>query len=101
MKKIVYAFGFAGMLLSCGAPADEPTTENKDTTTTASEPVVEEPEIENSFLLEAGVLGIFKIGQPMPQLPDELNSRRAVHTITDAQGVTNEHVQYVIFNSLE
>jgi hypothetical protein len=102
MKKMIYAFGFAGVLVSCGAPAEEPTTENKDTTTTAAEPpVVEEPKIENSFLLEAGVLGIFKIGQPMPELPEELNSRRAIHTITDAQGVTNEHVQYVIFNSLE
>lgn len=100
MKKLAYSFGFVGLFLSCGAPADETTTETKDTTTQVVVPEVVEPEIVNSFLLESGVVGIFKIGQPIPVLPAELNTRKST-VMVDEDGAQVEHVQHIVFNSLE
>lgn len=97
MKKLVYSFGFVGLVISCGAPAEEPTTEPKDTTAVVVVPEV--PVIENSFVLEAGVVGLFKIGQPMPQLPDVISSRKASITLNE-DGAAVEHVMFVISNEL-
>jgi len=97
MKKLVYSFGFVGLVISCGAPAEEPTTETKDTTAVVVVPEV--PVIENSFVLEAGVVGLFKIGQPMPQLPDVISSRKASVSLNE-DGVMVDHLMYVISNEL-
>lgn len=103
MKKLVYLIGFVGLIASCGAPAEDNTAGDKDTTT-ASAPVIiqeEEPVVENSFLLETGVVGIFHVGEPMPAMPEELNSRKAIVSLKDETGAMVEHTQYVVFNSLE
>src|SRR5688572_29036213 len=98
MKKIVYSFGVIGLLISCSGSTDE-TTENKDTV--SQEPVViEEPAVENSFVLESEKVGVFKIGEPLPKLPTELNSRPAKVMVSE-NGESVEHLEHVIFNSLE
>lgn len=99
MKTLVYSFGFAGLLFSCGSATDETTTENKDSLSTEVV-VVEEPEVVNSFIIETGTLGIFKIGQPIPKLPEGLSSRKSAQMVNE-NGEDVEHVMYVIFNSLE
>ena len=103
MKKLVYSFGVIGLLISCGGSTEEtantPDTANKDTT--SQEPTVsEETVVENSFVLESETVGVFKIGEPLSKLPAELSSRKSTTKITK-DGVEEEHVQHVIFNSLE
>jgi len=99
MKKLAYSFGFVVLFLSCGAPAEEPTTETKDTTTQVVVPEVV-PEVVNSFLLESGVVGIFKMGQPIPALPAELNTRKST-VMVDEDGTQVERIMHIVFNSLE
>lgn len=100
MKKLVYSIGVIGFLVSCGGPAEEPTnTETKDTVK-EEVVVVEEPAPENSFLMESGIVGVFKIGQPIGKLPLELSTRKStVSRIVD--GAPQDHVQLIVFNSLE
>jgi hypothetical protein len=100
MKKLVYSFGVIGLLISCGGSTEETTTtENKDTV--SQEPVVvEEPAVQNSFVLESEKVGIFQIGHPLSKLPAELNSREATATIAE-NGENVDHLEHVIFNSLE
>jgi len=99
MKKLAYSFGFVGLFLSCGSPVDETTTETKDTTTQVVVPEVV-PEVVNSFLLESGIVGIFKIGQPIPALPAELNTRKST-VMVDEDGTQVEGIMHIVFNSLE
>lgn len=101
MNKLVY---FTPLLLLNYACGDETQAENnveiKDTVKT-EEVIVEEPAPVNSFILDIGSVGIFKIGQPFPhKLPTELNSRKANASV-NINGVQENHIQYVIFNSLE
>ncbi|MBI3136648.1 MAG: hypothetical protein HYZ14_18385 [Bacteroidetes bacterium] len=100
MKKIVYSFGVIGLLVSCGGSTEETTaSENKDTV--SQEPVVmEEPVTENSFVLESGAVGAFKIGEPLSALPDALKNRKATIMVME-DGEEVEHDQHIIFNSLE
>jgi len=100
MKKLVCSFGFVGLFISCSEPADETAAEPIDTTTQVVVPEIVEPEIINSFVLESGTVGLFKIGAPMPKLPTEISSRKATATLTE-DGKKVDHVMYVISNSLE
>lgn len=99
MKKYVYSFGLASLMISCGAPTEETNSETKkDTVVQAAE--VEKPKIENSFFIESGIVGVFKIGQPFPELPEGLKSRKSSEDI-EMNGVKENHVVYVVYNSLE
>lgn len=100
MKKLVYSIGAIGFLVSCGGAAEEPTTsEPKDTTKEDVIVVEEDPAPENSFVLDAGALGVFKIGQPL-KMPVELSNRKATVS-RSIDGAPEDHLQYIIFNSLE
>jgi len=101
MKKIVCSFGVIGLLLSCGGSTEETPNPSENKDTVSHEPVVtEEPVVENSFVLESGTVGVFKIGEPLPKLPAELNNRKASVTLIE-NGESVEHDQHIIFNSLE
>jgi len=101
MKKLFYSASMIGLLVSCGGSAEETTnTETKKDTVSQEPVVVEEPPVENSFVLESGTVGVFKIGQPFGKLPDELNSRKASIMLNE-NGEQVEHIQHIVFNSLE
>ena len=101
MKKLFYSASMIGLLVSCGGSAEETTTTETKKDTVSQEPVVvEEPPVENSFVLESGTVGVFKIGETLSRLPEELKSRKSSISVT-ANGETTEHVQWIIFNSLE
>lgn len=100
MKKLVYSIGVIGFLVSCGGPAEEPTTTETKDTTKQEAVVVEEPAPENSFLMESGVVGVFKIGQPIGKLPVELSTRKSSVSRT-VDGAPQDHLQHIVFNSLE
>lgn len=104
MKKFVYLLTASIVFNACGG-SEETNPENgntqKDSLTTQETVVPEvEPVPQNSFLLEPGLVGVFKIGHPLGTLPAELSSRKSAVAMT-VKGVTEDHVQYVIFNSLE
>ncbi len=101
MKKLFYSASMIGLLVSCGGSAEETTTTETKEDTVSQEPVVvEEPPVENSFVLESGTVGVFKIGETLSRLPQELKSRKSSISVSE-NGETNEHVQWIIFNSLE
>jgi len=101
MKKIVYSFAAIGLLISCGGSSEENTTTTEQKDTVSQEPAMtEESGVENSFVLESAKVGVFKIGEPLSTLPSELNSREATATISE-NGENTEHLQHVVFNSLE
>lgn len=86
-------------MISCGGSGEENTSTANDSTKTTQE-VIDEPEIENSFVLESGTVGIFHIGAPISELPEVLNSRVGKVT-TQVNGETIEHDAFIIFNSME
>lgn len=86
-------------MISCGAPAEETTTDtSKDSAVQVVE--VKTPAVQPSFYIESGIVGNFKIGQPMPELPEGLNSRKSSVDVT-LNGIKESHLMYVIYNSLE
>lgn len=101
MKKLVYSAGVIGFLVSCGSATDESaTTETTDSIKQETVVVEQDPAPVNSFILESGVVGVFKIGQPI-SMPVELSSRKATVKRNGVDGAPQDHLQYVIFNSLE
>lgn len=101
MKNLVCSLFAIALVVSCGSPTEDQNTNSTSNTDTSK--VIQEPEpaaVENSFALGSGVVGIFKIGEPVSALPEELNSRASSVTLT-TNGITEEHATQVIFNSLE
>jgi hypothetical protein len=89
-------------LLGCNSAEKTENTGYERTDTLKKETVqAEEPLPENSFLLDAGTVGVFKVGVPFPKLPAELKSRKAYVKRTNPDGLEEEHLQHIIFNSLE
>jgi hypothetical protein len=100
MKNIVFILGSMSLLVSCGGESERATENSSDSAKQETPVVAEEPAPQNSFILEPGVVGVFKIGQPISKLPVELNSRKT--TVTRSKdGFPDDHLQHVIFNSLE
>lgn len=99
MKNYVYSFGLASLMISCGAPAEDSNSETKKDTVVQTVQV-EKTKIENSFFIESGIVGVFKIGQPFPELPEGLKSRKSSEDI-EMNGVKENHVVHVVYNSLE
>lgn len=101
MKKLVYSVGVIGFLFACGGSGEEVNTTETPVDTTQEVIITEEVKAPvNSFILESGVVGVFKIGQPVT-MPVELSSRKSSVTRAGVDGAPQEHLQYVIFNSLE
>jgi hypothetical protein len=100
MKKILIKCTALLLLVSCGGePAEEVSAEFEET---VNEVVVqEEPEIVNSYVLESKNVGIFSIGQEVPNLPDELKMRHFLEAERTDEGPGEELTHNVIFNQLE
>lgn len=102
MKLSYITMPLVSILFSCGShenqdeSATTETSQQTETTETAEKPVVE-----NSFMLESGSAGIFRIGQKFPDLPEALKNRNSTIQVANADGSKTEHLQHVVFNSLE
>jgi len=100
MKKISYLTFVIGFTFSCGGSEEQQQDQNK-VVETQTNVVIEEPPVENSFIIETGIVGIFKIRQPFPtRLPEALSSRKS-STVRNDSGSPVEHLMHVVFNSLE
>jgi len=99
MKKLAYLAFIIPMCFSCGGEAEEETTEETTEEVTTEEEVVEE--VVNSVLIESGSVGIFKIGESVPSLPEELSMRHFNQVDVNIEGEEVEHMHNVIFNILE
>ncbi|MEO9533606.1 MAG: hypothetical protein ABJG68_01300 [Crocinitomicaceae bacterium] len=101
MKKVIVKCAALLFLVSCGGEvAEEVTNEVEDVVDDVVEQI-EEPEVLNSYLLESKNVGIFSIGQEVPNLPDELKMRQFLETEQTEEGPGEELTHNVIFNQLE
>ena len=84
---------------SCGGESHdtEEDENNSDSTSTTSINTTEEPEVVNSYLIKPYQVGIFTVGEVVPQLPGELKSRSGA--VGGDEGAEIE--LNIIFNNLE
>jgi hypothetical protein len=99
MKKLAYLVFIIPMCISCGGEAEEETSEEETSEEVVEEEIVEE--VVNSVLIESGSVGIFKIGEAVPTLPEELSLRHFNEVDVNIEGEEMEHKHNVIFNILE
>ncbi|MEX1002270.1 MAG: hypothetical protein WDZ35_09175 [Crocinitomicaceae bacterium] len=103
MRKIFYLTIPFFLLNSCNnesqqqemnETADEVTDQNPDSN--------EQEEVKrvNSFLIEQDVVGIFQLGNEVPELPKELKMRHFTEEVT-LDGEIIKHTHNVVFNQLE
>jgi hypothetical protein len=87
------------LVAACGGTEEESNQENNSSSdTTAQAPEV--VEVENSDIIAPGVVGIFTMGSPVPQLPSDLSMRKAIHH-QKLLGTTVEVDMQVIYNPIE
>lgn len=106
MKSLFYSILIIPFVfISCGGGEEAETEEStNETESTTTEEVVEEEVVvvENSFNIETNIVGIFQIGQEVPDpLPEGLKMRHFLEKDKDDSGNEIEHTHNVIFTQLE
>ncbi len=97
-----YLFIMVFAIVSCGGSEEEETTDSTDTTDEITDEVIEDVVdiIENTTVLEPGTVGMFIIGTPVPELPEDLSSRIGAVELT-GEGMTYEVPLNTIYNHFE
>lgn len=100
MKKVLINCSVLLLLVSCGGDAaEEVLNETEEVVNEVVE--IEEPEVVNSYVLESKNVGIFSIGQEVPNLPEGLKIRQFLEAEQTEEGPGEELTHNVIFNQLE
>lgn len=103
MKKLALFIPILLFIYSCGDSTESETEETSEVVEIdSSSAPQEEPEpIINSITIEENTVGIFKIGEQVPErLPEELSMRQFIEEV-EVNGKTIEQTHNVIFNALE
>ena len=106
MKSLFYTILIIPLsFMSCGGSEEsEGADSNEETSTenTSEEETVDAEPPENTFAIGTEMVGIFRVGEAVPDpLPEELKSRHFLETDVDDSGKSEEHTHNVIFTMLE
>ena len=101
MKNILIKCCAAVLLVSCGGETSEEVVNEMNEVSSEIVPEAVQEEVVNSFLLESKKVGLFSIGQEVPELPKELKIRQYTETEQTDEGPGEELLHNVIFNQLE